>query len=254
MMMEYVMNHLFMSGILVFGGISVLMQWLVNVSLKGYVKASANMKTTRKKIMINLKNQFETIYEMNYSVRNVSAYVDKYLLKLRFMGGTFSFWEKAPSLSAGLVTLIAAGCAFYTYISGGSTTVLVEILFSYGVVLACLFLFAHIFAVKSKKQQMHIQLVDYLENYLINRVTKGQDNSKEWKFLNFSMEEAFMEGTAKNEELKRVILEEEKELEKRGKANSDKKALEGVVELEVAAAKEPSEIELLEEFVQSFLA
>lgn len=254
MIMEYVMNHLFMCSILVFGAISVFMQWVVNLSLKGYVKASANMKTTKKKIMINLKKQFETIYEMNYSVRNVSAYVDKYLLKLRFMGCTFSFWEKTPALSAGIVTLIAGGCAFYTYTSGGSTVVLVEILFSYGVVLACLFLFAHIFGIKSKKQQMQIQLVDYLENYLINRVTKCQENSKEWKFLNSSMEEAFMEGAAKNEELKQVILKEEKESQKSGKTNSEKNASDEIVEQEVAVGKEPSDIELLEEFVQSFLA
>lgn len=254
MIMEYVMNHLFMCGILVFGAISVFMQWVVNLSLKGYVKASANMKTTRKKIMINLKKQFETIYEMNYTVRNVSAYVDKYLLKLRFMGCAFSFWEKAPALSVGIVTLIAGGCAFYTYTSGGNTAVLIEILFSYGVVLVCLFLCEHIFGIKSKKQQIQIQLVDYLENYLINRVTKCQDNSKEWKFLDFSMEEAFMEGTAKNEDLKRVILEEEKELQKKGKMISEKNASAEIVEQEVAVSKESSDIELLEEFVQSFLA
>lgn len=249
MIAEFVMEHVFMCSILLFGACSIFIQWIMTLSLKNYVKASANMKTTKKKVMINLKNQFETIYDMNYRVRNVSAYVDKYLLKLRFMGITLSSWEKMSAMSAGIVTLIAAGTAFYTYTIGGTTTTLIEILFAYGVVLACLFLSHHIFAVKSKKQQMQIQLVDYLENYLINRVIRNQTDSKELKLLDASMEEAFMEGAARNDELKQVILQEEKE-----KAASETTSNEKEPDKEIAASKELSDVDLLEEFVQSFLA
>ena len=211
------------------------MQWVMTISLNGYVKASANMKTTKKKIMINLQNQFETIYGMDYRVRNVAAYVDKYLLKLRFMGCSYAFWEKV--------------LAFYTYSVGGSTTVLMEILFAYGAVLACLFMFCHIFGIKSKKQQMQIQLVDYLENYLVNRVLKTQDGSKEVRLLNATMEEALMEGAARNNELKAVIMAEDRE-----QKNSSLKTSDEEVTKEIAASKEMSDVELLEEFVQSFLA
>lgn len=249
MITEFIANHLFMCSILLFGIISVFMQWTMAISLKGYVKASANMKTTKKKIMINLQNQFETIYDMDYRVRNVAAYVDKYLLKLRFMGCSYAFWEKVPALSAGMVTLLAGGLAFYTYSIGGSTMVLMEILFSYGAVLACLFVFFHIFGIKSKKQQMQIQLVDYLENYLVNRMLKNQDSSKEIRLLNATMEEAFMEGAARNDQLKAVIMEEDKAQER-----SSNKASDREVTREIAASKEMSDVELLEEFVQSFLA
>ncbi len=250
MITEFIFNHVFMCSILLFGLISIFMQWLTTLSLKSYVKASANMKTTKKKIMVNLKNQFETIYGMDYHVRNVAAYVDKYLLKLRFMGVSYSFLEKTPALSAGVVTLIAGGMAFYIYNTGGSNTILVEILFSYGVVLACLFVFFHIFGIKSKKRQMQIQLVDYLENYLVNRVIRNQGGSKEFRLLDATMEEAFMEGAAKNDELKQVILEEERELSESG----GRKTLDKDSEREIAAAKEMSDVDLLEEFVQSFLA
>ncbi len=222
MIIAFVTEHVFMCSILLFGLCSIFMQWLTALSLRDYVKASANMKTTKKKVMINLKNQFETIYDMNCSVRNVAAYVDKYLLKLRFMGITFSGWEKMPALSAGVVTLMAVGTAFYTYSTEGSTSVLIEILFAYGVVLACLFLSHHILGVKSKKQQMQIQLVDYLENNLTNRVMRNQECPKEENVLSASSE-------------KTSSPEEE-------------------AEEQVAASREPSDIELLEEFVQSFLA
>ena len=287
MITEFVMQHECMSSILLFGLVSLLLQEMMVLSLKGYVRASANMKTTKKKIMINLKNQFETIYGMGYQVRNTAAYVDKYLLKLKFMGFSFSAWEKAPFLAAGIVTLLAGAEAFYGYVTNVATATQVEILFSYGVVLVCLFVFFHIFGIKSKQQQIQIQLVDYLENYLANRLLRTKD---EVKILDEEIESAFMEGAARNPDLKNAILSEDKEKaadaidesegdmemlkrliremdsnkrERDAKENQD----QDEVQRQIAASSEKqtaeeiglgfageSEIELLEEFVQSFLA
>lgn len=288
MIKEFVMNHVFMSTILLVGVISLLLQAMMTLSLKGYVKASANMKTTRKKVMINLKNQFETIYGMDYRVRNIGAYVDKYMLKLRLIGFSFSTWEKIPFLSAGIATLLTVGGIFYGYMNGAEKMAQIEILFAYGTVLACLFIFFHIFGIKSKKQQIQIQLVDYLENYLTNRLIRTKEGNKELKLLDASVENAFMEeSTGKRETvsdtdvnmeedvemLKRLIREVEtgnnerskeqaEEGKRRGKTDSHKcmTDMEDDLDQEVAASKElkeepeESDIELLEEFVQSFLA
>lgn len=289
MIKEFITNHVFTSSILLVGLISLLLQAIMTLSLKGYVKASANMKTTRKKVMINLKNQFETIYGMDYQVRNIAAYVDKYLLKLRFIGFSFSTWEKLPFLSAGIVTLIAVGGIFYGYMTNVENAQQIEILFAYGTVLACLFMFFHIFGIKSRKQQIQIQLVDYLENYLTNRLVRTKEGNKELKMLDSDVENAFMEKSSDKREqtpeqtvnmeedvamLKRLIREVEtegdektggqgEENKKHGKAKSGAPIAdmeENDSERESAAAKEAeekteeSEIELLEEFVQSFLA
>lgn len=287
MITEFVMKHECMSSILLFGLVSLLLQGMMVLSLKGYVRASANMKTTKKKIMINLKNQFETIYGMGYQVRNTAAYVDKYLLKLKFMGFSFFTWEKAPFLAAGVVTLLAGAEAFYGYLTNVAVSTQVEILFSYGVVLVCLFVFFHIFGIKSKQQQIQIQLVDYLENYLANRLLRSKD---EIKILDEEMESAFMEGAARNPDLKNAILNEEKEnidssaeepesdmemlrrlIREMDSNKREKEAEENQnsreAQQQIAASREKqtaeemglgiageSEIELLEEFVQSFLA
>lgn len=237
------------------------------------------MKTTKKKILINLKNQFETIYGMNYQVRNTAAYVEKYLLKLRFLGITYAGWEKVPFLAAGIVTLVAGGEAFYNYTRNANTQVLTEILFAYGVVMVLLFVFFHIYGIKNKKQQIQIQLVDYLENYLANRLLRTKEGTQDAKVLNDSMEAAFIEGNARNEELKDVILKEEKDIENPVKEkpsedmdllcqllrnmDSDQKSKNGSsVQEQIAVSDEGEEeseeedpnIALLEEFVQSFLA
>ena len=234
MLLEFVFQHAIMCGILLCGVLSILLQWIMNLSLAGYVKASANMNTTKKKSMINLKKQYEAMYEMDCHVHNVDAYVEKYILKLRFMGMSFSFWERMAPLSEGVVTLIVAVTAFYTYRSGGEASIYVEIIFSYGVVLACLFLFFHIFGIKSKKQQMQIQLVDYLENYLTNRVARVQEDTRENRMIS-------------KEESKQEISKMEQEV-------SEMKQEIPEIEKEIAASQEKTDVELLEEFVQSFLA
>lgn len=296
MITEFIMNHLFMSSIVLFGVVTIFLQWLMAMSLKGYVKASANMKTTRKKLLMNLKNQFETIYGMNYQVRNISAYVDKYLLKMRFLGLSFSTWERAPFLSVGIATLLAGGEAGYCYWTKQPTALYSEIGFTYGAYCVMQFVFYQVCSIRSKRQQIHIQLVDYLENYLTNRLIRTAAGNAELKVLDAEMEAAFMEGKAKNKELKNVILEEDKaNTKKKAKArkqeeteedmemlkrllrdmgnksrtdgenmaervvveeqDTEKTAKNTVVD-EVAAGEEmeQSDIELLEEFVQSFLA
>ncbi len=222
MVEKWLTEHIWMSSILFFGIGSILIQAIMTFALQGYVKASANMKTTKKKLMINLRNQFETIYDMDYRVHNVAAYVDKYLLKLRFLGITFSSWEKASYVSAGLVTLITSGILFYGYQMNIERAVFIEIIFSYVVVLACFAVMHHIFGVKSKKNQIQIQLVDYLENYLANRKTRNQVDGKECD-----------KTTGEQDEREKDLTLPEKE---------------------AAASEELSEVELLEEFVQSFLA
>lgn len=222
MVARWLTEHMLMSSILFFGIGSILIQAIMTLVLQGYVKASANMKTTKKKLMINLRNQFETIYDMDYRVHNVSVYVDKYLLKLRFLGITFSAWEKAAHVSAGLVTLLTCGIMFYGYQVKVQREIFVEILFSYVAVLACFAVMHHIFGVKSKKNRIQIQLVDYLENYLANRKIRNHTDSRE------------------AEEVSGKKCEKEQDLSQ--------------PEREAAASEELSEVELLEEFVQSFLA
>lgn len=271
MIRDFIGNHVYMSSILFLGLVSLLFQLMVTISLKGYVKASANMKTTRKKIMINLRNQFEAIYGINNQIHNINVYVEKYLFKMRFLGYTFWEWEKLPFLTAGIITLFAGGEAFYSYRMKENLDVQMEILFAYGIVMVSLFICFHIFGIKGKREQIQIQLVDYLENYLTNRLIRMQgEDVGEDKIESFEIEdvdtventerrmdsmnqEEFSEDVIENSE-----MEKDMEMLKRLIKKMDKDVDQGEAK-EIAASKEPerteeSEIELLEEFVQSFLA
>lgn len=220
MIYQFIIGHSSLCSIFAFGLFSLFLQMLMVASLNSYVKASGNMKMTKKKVLLNLKNQFETIYGMEYQVKNTSAYVEKYLMKLKFLGMSYHTWEKAPFLSAGIVTLIAGTEMFYAYIQGAVGETIIEIFFAYGITMACFYVFYHIFGVKNKKDQIQIQLVDYLENYLANRLLRTKNTEK---VLNHSMEEAFMDGAVENDEIKREILKEEKDIAKEMTRNESRK-------------------------------
>lgn len=273
MIQELIQNHIFMSSICLTGAASIILQWFIALSLKGYVRASSNMKTTKKKAMISLKNQFEAIYEMNSRVHNMDAYVDKYLLKLRFMGITYTGWEILPYLTGGVVTILAVAGGFYGYKNNSDNPFYAEILFSYVITLACLFVFFHIFGIKTRKQQIHIQLVDYLDNYLANRLLKGKNDKWQRDFDSDDNSEYYGEHDDEaspeyDEDVpQHQTMDEDMDMLKRLIREMDAKKSTASVNNEVAASaeemkeggygsdySEQSDAELLEEFVQSFLS
>lgn len=236
MIVELLNENMIASSIILVGALSIFLQWMMALSLKGYVKASANMKTTKKKALVNLKNQFEAIYDLNSQVNNIDAYVDKYLIKLRFMGITYNGWEHVPYLTAGVTTVITIGAFFYGYIGDYYEIYFATLLFSYGITLACLYVSFHIFGIKTGEQQIHIQLVDYLENYLSNRLLREMPEEEPKGHEQNNAEEDM-------DMLKRLI----KEMDSR----KEKEEASGEVAVSV---EDDSEVELLEEFVQSFLS
>lgn len=295
MIVKLITNNIFMSVIAAFGVLSIFIEWIVALSLKGYVKASSNMKTTKKKVMINLKNQYEAMYEMNVKVKNMDAFVDKYIYKLRFAGLTYSGWEKLPYISAGITAIIMVAGAYYGHFIGASSIYYADILAAGGINLACLYIFFHIHGIKARKQQIHVQLVDYLENYLANRLNKTVDNktgSKEDGRMEEDMEMLKnlikeMDAKKEMEKVSGAIEISEKDERKKTITESDGDETpqmvveaesgetpevvaeseyskstemfmlqkENEVSKEIAVSDEKqSEIDLLEEFVQSFLS
>lgn len=171
-------QNIILFGMIAIGILSFILQVSFLVSLKAYVKASENMKTTQKKLFTNLLRQFETIYELDYKINNVPAYVDKYLLKYKFLLKPITTWQVASLRTIGYVTCVAAAGLFWNYTKGIAGQRQVTILFTYSIVCAFLLLSQNIFGVKSKIQQIKTNLVDYLENYLVNRLERNRIEKK----------------------------------------------------------------------------
>lgn len=209
--------------------------------------------------------------------------------------------------------LLTVAGIFYGYIKSVASREQVETLFACGIVLACLFIFFHIYGIKSKKSQIQIQLVDYLENYMTNRLTRVRESREEKgnvvlqgnesshmpgeKIFGLSDTESLAELPPKTQDgesvnqaeergieddmemLKRLLAEVEHDGRKNDRSRDQKEetdeeepqterlvsqiaasredqeeAFPDVTYEELSREPEESELELLEEFVQSFLA
>ena len=129
-----------------------------------------NMATTRNKLLKQCKLKFTNCFQLNNGVPNVAVFVEKFLNKLSL--GPFSF-QLLYHLSGQLMLLsiVFSGVGVCRSIAAGS--MFGEILPFYICSLLELYLYlslATLADVKGKRKALKINLVDYLENHLSNRM------------------------------------------------------------------------------------
>lgn len=134
------------------------------------IKETDNMATTQNKLLKQCKLKFMNCYQLNNGVANVAVFVDKFLNKLCM--GPFSFrllYHLSGQLM--LLAIIFSGIGVCRSIIAGS--MFGEILPFYIFSLAQLYLYfslATLTDIKGKQKALKINLVDYLENHLCNRM------------------------------------------------------------------------------------
>ena len=129
-----------------------------------------NMATTNNKLLKQCKLKFTNCYQLNNGVSNVPIFVEKFLNKLSL--GPFSF-QMLYHLSGQLMLLsiVFSGVGVCRSIASGS--MFGEILPFYICSLLELYLYlslATLVDVKGKRKALKINLIDYLENHLSNRM------------------------------------------------------------------------------------
>ena len=156
--------------IVVFFGISIVMQGLLSIFYQNMIDEAENMATTEHKMLKQCKLKFSNCYQLNGGVANIPVFVDKFLGKLAF--GRISF-EAMYHISGQtmLLSVVSAGVGICKSIVKNRS--IVEILPFYIVCFLELYLYFSITSmldVRGRKQRLKINLVDYLENHLSSRM------------------------------------------------------------------------------------
>ena len=156
--------------IVIFFGISIIMQGLLSIFYQNMIDEAENMATTEHKMLKQCKLKFSNCYQLNGGVANIPVFVDKFLGKLAF--GRISF-EAMYHISgqAMLLSIVSAGVGICKSIV--KNRAIVDILPFYIVCFLELYLYFSITSmldVKGRKQRLKINLVDYLENHLSSRM------------------------------------------------------------------------------------
>lgn len=231
-MLETVMKHgiiFYVIGVLAVAG--VLAKFISYITSKRLVRAAGNIQKSNQKLMRLIKAKFEHACMVSDKVKNVEAFVQKYLYEYKVMGVRLEGFRVFPVKMVGLIVIFG----LFGIIAGYQTGEM-EQAFQYGAfaavctsVLICIHILGD---EKSKLDAARNYMVEYLENVCAHRYEKvGQT----------------LQPMEKEEDAVEKILEEASAAEET--SVTEETLEEEDIEMQIAAAeeKEPSIDQRLEQ-------
>lgn len=165
-----------MTGIIIIGFIQKL---ILNRYYQKMERASENMGLATKKPLKNLKTKFENSFKLNMDIHNVDAFVDKNMDKQKLLGMSLRFWNKLNWQLFLLGGVIGIAGTLYEILNHHSMEKTVMI-FTYTTLLMLVSLFFEAsFGMADKRDLLAANIKDYLDNYLIHRISENTDQNEE---------------------------------------------------------------------------
>ena len=162
-----------------FAGIGILLRLILAMVYRRLLTASEHMGQTKNKWAKQLRQRFETCYQLRIGVKNVDIFVDKYVYKQRFCKVLLSTWELISGQMKYLCLITASIGGIVGLVTDCGRN---EILYTVGSGLwlaALLMIVDNLSGLPAKKELLKVNLKDYLENFLKVRF----ENPKEYEAL-----------------------------------------------------------------------
>ena len=239
-------------GMIISFVLSVGVRMFLGMLYSRMIVETDNMATTNNKLLKQCKLKFGHCYQLNNGVANVPIFVEKFLTRLSL--GPFSF-GMLYHISGHLLMLsvIFSGMGVCRSIVAGS--MFGQILPFYICIMIELYVYfsvAAIVDIKQKRKALKINLIDYLENHLSNRM---QVTKEDIRML-------YGEGEKKPELIKGLELlpiagwlaDKNEEVEWAGMAEDEGKRTAENHEIRPLTRLEEEEAEALEDLLKEFLS
>ena len=160
----------FMIGILILLFCSIICQIVMGVIYHRLIWETEHMSTTTNKSLQQLKLKYSGCCKMNEKVSNVSVFVDKYLSRIKFGGVSLSIIKHLSGQFMLLAVFVAGIGACLGIIRDESFFDIAPYYVISFLGLYCYFALASLIDIPGKINILRINLVDYLENHLPNRI------------------------------------------------------------------------------------
>ena len=154
---------------------SLFLMIMIGALYQNLITETDNMSSTTNKLLKQCKLKFANCYRLNAGVANISVFVDKFINRLSI--GKFSFrmlYHMSGQLM--LLSVFFAGLGACISIVAGAS--LGQILPYYIVSLFGLYLYFSVSTlvdIKGKIQVLKVNLIDYLENHMVNRLEQPEE-------------------------------------------------------------------------------
>lgn len=155
------------------GVLGVLSKLILAFLYSRLMKDAENMSMAQTRLMKQIKLKFENCYRLNLGVKNVSVFVDKYLHKYKILG--ISLHRMGGIMELSMMSCIFLGIfgSVYKFFNGDKLEQAVSS-FVLGVLLVIiLFILDATIDVDHMQEVLMINIQDYLENNLVNRLEQG---------------------------------------------------------------------------------
>ena len=154
---------------------SLFLMIMIGALYQNLITETDNMSSTTNKLLKQCKLKFANCYRLNAGVANISVFVDKFINRLSI--GKFTFrmlYHMSGQLM--LLSVFFAGLGACISIVAGAS--LGQILPYYIVSLFGLYLYFSVSTlvdIKGKRQVLKVNLMDYLENHMVNRLEQPEE-------------------------------------------------------------------------------
>lgn len=170
------------------------------------------MSATENKLLKQCKLKFVNCFQMNAGVANIPVFVDKFLNRIRFLGITIpGFHHLSGQLT--LLSVFTGGIGICRGIISGET--FGQILPFYILSFLGLYLYFSVTSLvdmQTKRDVLRTNLVDYLENHMVNRLSLNLEGSEKTEQAE-TTEEKTEEKAERTSRIKTFGKAEEEELE-----------------------------------------
>lgn len=153
--------------------LSIICQITIGVIYLRLIRETDNMSVTKSKFLKQCKLKFINCYQLSGEVSNVSVFVDKSISKLSFFGISMTGLHHLAGQFI-LLSVVTAGAGACYEITQGETVG--RILPYYVVSFLGLYVYFSITGlvdIAGKKERLKINLVDYLENHMANKLKQS---------------------------------------------------------------------------------
>lgn len=163
----------------VLGGIGIIMEVILGIRYSSFQRKTWEIGMEKHELTENLKKKYELCHRMGMNVHNVDKFVDKYVYRQKLMGIKLCTWEGL----CGQLSSIAGGMSVLAIVLAMwgkcGQDVITHYILQGGVLLTLLITFWKMGNVSTKKEVIHLNLCDYLENIYQVRLEKEKENP-EW--------------------------------------------------------------------------
>ena len=154
------------------GLLGLLLKMIASTYLKGMLKASENMSTTKRKSLRILRQKYENGRNLGINGGSGEAFTEKNIRGLKLIAMPMEFWRRSGQLLACVTCMAMAGAFLYYDVNWRGSPEMVTYLANG--VLVCAFLLAleNIFLINNKLEMLKANVRDYLENLTPARAEK----------------------------------------------------------------------------------